>query len=284
MPSINEIKYPTPSQPRQIRFDSTTRCNAHCLSCHRFLSERKGEMPTSLIEQILLDAASFPQPLDEIVPVNYGEFFLRQDWFEILVKIAQILPYTKITLATNGALVNEGVVQKLCKIPNFSVINFSVNAYYDETYENFMGLKPDTIIKIRKAIALFRILRPDIRLKVSMVFDPVYQTDLERDYFEWYWKGWAETWVIAAASANRPDKKPIKPVLLPCRSIFSDFVVGYDGKLSTCCFDPNMNLDLGFYSGKLLSDWHNDKITELRKLHNEHRRTEVELCRGCTFA
>lgn len=284
MPSHLEIHYPTPPQPRQLRLDSTTSCQAHCLSCHRFMSKRKGEMPNELIAQLLGDASKWEKPLEEIVPVNYGEFFLREDWFEILVQITRKLPYTTITLATNGSLVDEKTVSLLCKIPTFKVINFSINAYFDETYEMFNGLKAETIPQIRKAITQFRILRPDIRLKVSMVFDPEYQTDLERDFYQSYWMGWAEPWVIPAASAGRPEKKPHQPVKIPCRSIFSDFAVGYDGKLSSCCFDASMNLDLGSYSGDLRKDWHNEQLTELRRLHNEHQREQIDLCSRCTFA
>jgi len=247
------------------------------------MSNRSGEMPIDLIERLLHDVRRWQKPLEEICPVNYGEFFLRKDWFEILSMITQKLPNTEITLATNGFLVDEDTVMKLCKIPTFSVINFSVNAYFDETYEMFTGLPADNIKRMRKAVAMFRVLRPDIRLKVSMVFGAEYQTDLERDYFISFWHGWAEPWVIPPASAGRKVKKPYQPVKIPCRSIFSDFVVGYDGKLSTCCFDSNFHLDLGEYTGNLQQDWHNEKLTELRRLHNSHQREEVDLCKGCTF-
>jgi len=250
-------------------------------------------MPSELIEQILNDVSRWHKPLEEIVPVNYGEFFLRKDWFDIMRLISRKLPNTEITLATNGALVGQETVMKLCQIPQVRVINFSVDAYYDETYERFSGLPKETIPKIRQAMAQIKILRPDIRLKVSMVFDPVYQTDLERDLFEWYWQGavtWnpmlrkPDVWVIAAASAGRPDKKPVHPVALPCRSIFDAIVIGYDGKISSCCFDAGFVIDLGYYKGNLLGSWHGPELTELRKTHNEHRRGEIELCRKCTFA
>ena len=294
MPSYKDIKYETPPQPRQIRLDTVTFCNASCLSCHRLMSQRKGEMPMDMITKILKDISKWEKPLEEIVPVNYGEFFLREDWFEILTMIAQKLPYTTITLATNGSLIGDKEVINLCQIPTFKIINFSVNAYFDETYKEFMGLNPDTIQKIRKAIAQFRVLRPDIWTKVSMVFSPEYQTDLERDLFVNYWAGAGlspidfpnrlrDIWVITDSSAGRRGHKPINPVKIPCRSIFSDFVIGYDGKLNSCCFDANFHLDLGYYEN-VIKDWHNDKITELRRKHNENKREKVDLCKVCTSA
>ncbi len=64
MPSTKEIVYITPPQPRQIRLDSTTRCNAQCLSCHRHLTERKGEMDESLVVKILDDVSRGAKPLE----------------------------------------------------------------------------------------------------------------------------------------------------------------------------------------------------------------------------
>ena len=285
MPSVRDIKYITPSQPRQIRLDSTSRCQAYCISCHRHMGNRKGEMSMSMIDKILTDVSKWEKPLEEICPVNYGEFFLRKDWFAILAKIAYKLPYTEITLASNGMLLDEAAVTLLCKIPTFKVINFSINAYYDETYSMFMGLPIEDLERIKKAIALLKILRPDIRRKVSMVFSPEYQTDLERDLFINFWYQWAEPWVIPPASAGRRGGlKPHQPVLIPCRSLFSDFVVGFDGKLSSCCFDSQFSISLGSYSGDIKADWNNEELTELRRKHNDGERTEYALCKSCTFS
>ena len=284
MASVTEIKYETPPQPRQVRLDSTTRCNGACLSCHRFLSSRKGEMNIDLITQVLDDISRWQRPLEEMVAVNYGELFMRKDWYLILSMIAQKLPATQIVIPTNGALLDEDAVFKLCKIPTLRLINLSINAYFDETYEMFNGLPASNIPRLRKAVAQFKLLRPDLQLRASMVFDPEWQTDLERDLFIDYWVGWAKPSVSVAASAGRPGKKSYQPVKIPCRSIFSDFVIGFDGKLNTCCFDANMDLDLGYYSGDILKDWRNEKFETFRRLHNDHRRDEIDLCRACTFS
>ena len=284
MPKYSDITYPTLPQPRQVRLDSTTKCQAHCLSCHRFLTKRKGEMPIELIKQILDDVSKWHPPLREVVPVNYGELFLREDWYSILYMIAQKLPFTQIVIPTNGSFMTEEVIKLLCSIPTLKLINFSINAYFDETYEKFMGLKAENIPKIRKAVAYFKILRPDILLWASMVFSPLYQTDLERDMFINYWYGVALPQILAPSSAGRPDMKPCYPVKLPCRSIFEDMVIGYDGKISSCCFDADFSLDLGYLENGIMASWHNPELTELRRKHNEQRREEIGLCASCTSA
>lgn len=280
-----EITYKTPEYPRQIRLDTTTACNAKCPSCHRFLSERHGMMPIDMICKILDDVATWPVPLTEIIPVNYGEFFLRPDWYLILNMITTRLPKTQITIPTNGSLLTGEIIDKLCKIPTVKLINFSINAFFDETYEAFMGFHPATKYHIENAAIRIKLQRPAIKIWASMVFDPAYQSDLERDYFKEYWKTKVDAvWCISASSANRPAKVMVIPRTLPCRSIFSDLVIGYDGKLSSCCWDAAFSLDLGFYSLDAHKDWHNPQLTEMRRLHNEHKRNDIPLCKECTSA
>jgi len=238
-------------------------------------------MDMALLQKIIGDVSKWSDPLTEIVPINYGEFFSNKDWEWILDTCCKTK--AQIVIPTNGSLLNEEKVSRLCSFPNVKVINFSVNAYFAETYEKFNALPFLTISQIEEVIKVIKIERPDILVRVSMVFDPEYQTDLEKDYFEARWKGIAESWVLPAASCGRA-KKPFTPVVAPCRSIFSDFVVGYDGKLSSCCFDAGFKLDLGYYSGDLKADWMNKKLTNLRKIHNEHNRVMVDLCEVCTFA
>jgi len=280
----SDITYAVPPQPRQIRLDTTTNCNAKCLSCHRFLSNRHGEMHVDLINEVLDDVARWESPLVEIVPVNYGEFFLYPHWEYVLNAIKRKLPNTQVVIPTNGWVMTSGIIKVFAEIPNIKVINFSVNAFFEDTYEQFTGLNAKNIESIRNNIKHIHLLRPDITVWASMVFDPMYQTDLERDNFIQYWTGIAIPQVIPAASARRPEKKPCKPVLSPCRSLFSDMVIGYDRKISSCCFDPSFSLDMGYYSGDAKKDWNSDRMQRIREIHNQHKRTEIELCKECTYA
>ena len=283
MASIKDIKYDTRNQPRQIRLDTTTRCNATCLSCHRFLTNRKGEMEFSLIKEIINDVAHLPQTLTEIIPVNYGEFFLRDDWLRILMLIAEKLPDTNLVIPTNGSRLDEGTVNKLCNVPTIEIINFSVNAVFNETYEQFMGLPASNLNKIINAIGIIKRKRPDISIWTSMVFSPEYQTDLERNLFQQFWKGATFSQINTASSAGR-GMKPINTVELPCNSIFNDMVIGYDRKISSCCFDAGFTLDLGWFEGDIVKAWRNDKFEDFRRSHNEHKRGQNKICSSCTFA
>lgn len=232
------------------------------------------------IRMVLEDAATLPEPLQEIVPVNYGEFFLRKDWYEILKMINEYLPKTKIAIATNGSMLDKKALDKLCKIPTVQWINFSINAVFDDTYSKFMGLPSENIEKIISAMQYLGIMRPDIELVASMVFDPIWQTHFEKDLFCDFWQEYAMVKVTMASSAGLLEGRS-NGTKLPCRSIFSDLVVGFDGKISSCCFDAKFSIDLSNYNG-IMNVWHNDKFKALRAMHNEHRREG--LCAECNYA
>jgi hypothetical protein len=283
MPSQKNNTYPTPDQPRQVRLDSTTFCNAKCVSCHGLISDRKGRMPEDLILSVLKDISKWPKPLEEIVPVNYGEFFTLPDWYKLLKLIETNLPRTKIVIPTNGSLLNKESIALLATVQTVNLLNFSINAYFDETYEAFTKLPAATMENIKLTINQIHVERPDIMVRVSMVFDPSYQSDFERDMFIQTWRTIAEPWILPAASCGRGTALLI-PRITPCRSLFSDFVVGFDGKLSSCCFDAGMILDAGEYSGDLLKDWKNPKLEEIRRIHNSYCRSDIDLCNHCTYA
>ena len=159
-----DITYETPSQPRQLRLDTVTHCNAFCLSCHRFQTKRNGVMPLELLTKLLEDVRKWQKPLAEIVPVNYGEFLLYPDWGKVLSLITQLLPHTRLVLPTNGKLLTDEAVKTLAACPNLELINFSVNAFFEDTYKQFMGLPATTIKQIERLIPLVKAWRKDITI------------------------------------------------------------------------------------------------------------------------
>lgn len=284
------LTYDTPQYPRQLRLDVTTACNARCLSCHKPKSKRVGVMTLDVAIDILKNVSKWPQPLTELIPVNHGEFFLygldpqgeHNDWAQLLMVTQMLLPNTQIVIPTNGAMVDDMVVGVLKDVQTLKIINFSVNAFFSDTYEQFTGLRACTMKQIQDSIISLRVMRPDLTIWISMVYDPVYQTEKEKELFIQHWGQYGIPQVIPASNCARHTQQ-IRTTL-PCRSIFSDLVIGYDGKISSCCFDSDFSIDLGVYKGDVLEAWHNSKLEKLRKMHNDGRRQEIPLCRNCSFA
>jgi len=285
--AVGYVKYEIKDYPRQIRLDTINRCNAKCIPCHlNFQKQIGGKMSMELITKILNEIRGCPR-LEEIVPVNFGEFFLLNNWYEILKLIEGKLPQTGIALPTNGSLLDDDTVRKLASIRTVKWLNFSINAYFRETYEQFTGLGREVVDRITRAAELLRQLRPDITTCASMVFDTSFQTELERDLFIQFWQPLVSVVSInPAAYCNSPLKSPAIPVKTACRSIFDGLTILYDGTVVTnCCFDASGELVVGDANTlPLLYIWRGQKLRELCELHNQGRREEIELCKQCSFA
>ena len=282
----SDLKYTAPPVPRQCRLDTVAACNARCEFCHiNKAMDRRGRMPLEMVERALDEVAAWPQPLAEIVPVNYGELFLRGDWLEVLRLAEKKLPHTPIVLPTNGAMVGYEELKALLLVKTLKLVNFSINAFFDESYERLMHLPKETMLRVRQLAARIHQERPDIIVWASMAFSSLWITDLERDRFIASWQDIAVPQINSATFCDGKEK-PWHPVSLPCRSIFSDIVLGWDGKIGSCCYDAGLTLDLGHWpkDGSLLELWNGPRLKALRELHNTQRRTEIDLCCSCTFA
>ena len=290
MTSLEEITYSTPLQPRQVRLDTIASCNARCLICHAVDQDRKwkrdgSQMSISFIEKILDNIRFyFPKPLEEIVPVNYGEFFLRRDAFDILQLISSRLPNSRIVIPTNGSMMDEEKVKQLSRIPTLKLVNVSLNAYFDETYEAVVGLPVEKMRQAKKLLDLPK-LRPDITVWASMFYDQTLITEREKELFQSSIQGNPQAVVNAASFCSSLVRQPIVQARLPCRSIFSDLVILNDGQATSCCFDVEGVLKLGrFPQQNLLDIWHGKAFAQLRQAHNTGRRAEYQICSACTFA
>lgn len=281
-----DVKYNTPIVPVQVRLELSNKCVASCIPCHRHLMKRElGFMAFALVEKCLADICSFPAPLTEVVPTGWGECFLHPRWHEILMLIARKLPRTHMTIPTNGVLLTDGVVEKLAQVPTLKLVNFSVNAFLPATYEAYTGLPAAKMEVIEQAAVKLRQLRPDIAQWFSLVRDSRYQSPKEVELFQAKWSRYGQVQVSQAEYAGWPGREPITPVSLPCRSLWSDMAVSWDGVVSSCCYDAQVELKIGDSNTQNLLDiFHGKTFTELRKAHLEGERETIPLCRSCTFA
>ena len=235
-----------------------------------------------MAKDTISEVSKWKTPLTELVPVNYGEFFTYSKWDVILGVIDAKLTNTQVVIPTNGAWLDLPVVNSLVRYRQIKIINFSVNAYLEETYEKFTGLPYFTVDKIRAASMIIRNKRPDITQWFSMVYDPLYQSEMEKQLFIDHWSKYGYPQIIPASNCGRSKLRIT--TTLPCRSIFSDLVIGMDRKISSCCFDARFSMDLGYLGNSVLDTWINQPLYSLRESHNSGRRKEIALCASCSFA
>ena len=146
LPVYSQVQYKFPAQPRQVRVESAHSCPAKCTFCHAYGDFDTGFprmkpqiMKLDLVEHILKDIASWPQPLKEIVPTNFGEWPNNPEWLKIGQMMGELLPSTYIALPTTGIpFIKEGALEALASLPTLRWLNFSMNAYFQETWQRIL--------------------------------------------------------------------------------------------------------------------------------------------------
>lgn len=291
--TYNLVQYQLPEFPRQVRIETSSFCNAGCDFCHAHgsfkpMDRKKGRMTPALFSAILDDIASWPKPLKELVPTGWGEVFLNREWPWMLQEISRRLPKTGIQIVTTGTLLTDDAIEKLALVPTLRGCNISINAFFEETWTRIHKLPPKAMLMAVNAVHKLRDRRPDVDVNVSMVHSPELQTEMEKDLFKEYWSQFGSTTVSIASYAGNPDRVPDPPVTLSCRSVFDGLFVLDSGLVGTgCCFwnGDAEELAIGhFPEESLLQIWNGDKLKRLGELHNGGRRSEIPICKGCSFA
>lgn len=287
----SQVQHQLTEVPRQVRIETASRCPMKCPFCHAFgdfklLTRAKGTMSQELYAAILNDIVTWPAPPYELVPTNFGELAMNPRWEWMLHLASALLPKTRIHLVTTGIWLTPANLEKLAQVQTLKYVNFSINAFFSETWARIHGQPAEFMPRVVRAVHEFRDRRPDVEVNVSLVQDPDITTELEADLFTNYWQQFGKVSVSSASYAGNPKHVPDPPVTLSCRSVVDGLVISDQGVVGTgCCFDGSLELAIGrFPEESLLDIWRGEKLKALVDLHNSGRRAEIPLCKGCNFA
>jgi radical SAM protein with 4Fe4S-binding SPASM domain len=241
---------------REIRIETTNRCNGNCIFCPREeMTRPKVTMPfkhfISLIEQAYLLG------IDTVSPFGFGEPLLDKKISSNVATCYQMGFDTFIT--TNATLLTVEKSHDLVKA-GLSHIRFSVHgmgANYERVQRGFNW--NTTMTNVHNFLKINHV-KYDHKCKVSISVIPMHNEDLESiimfwdrpeiDYLEvWRPHGWGgvrkyrEETPIKLKTCGRPHSGPIQ--------------IQADGKVIPCCFLTNGEVILG--------DTHRNTIEEIVK-------------------
>jgi MoaA/NifB/PqqE/SkfB family radical SAM enzyme len=132
--------YPLTDFPSIMEFELDNTCNLACTMCNGMLSSTIRRDRENLPPLKSPYGKKFLEELKEFIPhlkevrFNGGEPFLIKIYYEIWDMILEINPEIKITIATNGTVLNNKVKSYLDR-GNFH-LNISVDGFSKETYES----------------------------------------------------------------------------------------------------------------------------------------------------
>jgi len=287
------LSSPTPEKwelidfPLEVALELTNYCNIHCIMCPvPNLKRSRGFMDEVVFKKVAEDISQESGFL--FMPQGFGELFLNNKWSRLL-DFASIRGIQPIIILTNGMLLNETNIPKL--INKVDVILVTIDGATAKTYESIRV--KGNFEKVTKNIEKFLEIRqhnesPHLVLRIIKMKETVG----EIASFHEYWSkkiGKGDTIHIAdyndwAGSVTYKGIDEIKTQRdrRPCRMLWKNLTVYYDGRVSPCCYDAEGDLIIGNISNQGLKEiWNGTPLRNMRDLHLAHQFEKIPLCSRC---
>jgi MoaA/NifB/PqqE/SkfB family radical SAM enzyme len=272
-------------KPFCVRIENTNICNAHCVMCPRDKMKRgqgvmNMETYSKIIEQCLelgvnyINLHKYGEPLvDNLLPQRVAE--------------AKRRGIKRITTNTNASLLTPEMSQKLIE-SGLDELFVSIDAINSHTYEKVrLGLNYERVVdNLLKFIEIKNNLKAKTKLIVSFVQSP--ENIKEVKGFIDFWKAKADHVSISYAHDWVGAKNNLivrKRLDWPCRLLFSDLTIAWNGDYLLCCADYDAQAALGNIKDFSLGVFwkNNDKLRLYREKHLNHQAKDLLLCKDCTM-
>jgi len=122
--------------PMAVRWESTSRCNLHCLHCYVEAGEKQDSLNELTTDEIFRTLDQLRDLGIIIFEIEGGEPLLRRDVLKILDYAADRIPM--VTLETNGTLITKELASKLQKTKVNDVV-ISLDSHSSEFHDSFRG-------------------------------------------------------------------------------------------------------------------------------------------------
>ena len=280
--------------PHTVVIEPASRCNLRCVMCpHSFNHGWKdGIMELKLFERII---AEIRQYAFRVILQNRGEPLLNRQLPDMVKKCKDAGLHA--SLNTNATLLKPELSERLIS-SGLDLIVFSFNGEtrevhnavsqaecFDRMFANVLAfLEKKNQMQSRKPVARVQVLKfcreegEKGRLELGEAFRRRFE-GLPVDVMSTMWA------VNRAGNAKQTANTEIRPPrfnYMPCRWLWSEAVIGWDGKVLPCCNDFNEDYVIGDVSKDPLSAiWNNGRMVSLRKALVQRRNAEVALCRAC---
>jgi hypothetical protein len=269
--------------PPVIHIETTNHCNARCVMCpHKDMKRQKGHMSMELFGKILNDLEGVPI---KILSLNLlGEPFHDPHFLNRVAEIRRDknLLIRKLSFVTNANLMKRHTINSILDLDVDEII-VSFNGGNEHSYHKVMGLDFEKSLVNVSSLFMERQRRgtgkPFIRINCIELEQNFESLWFIRELFE----GFADQLTILRPSnwagylAGTPQ-----PRNLPCRVLWTDINILWDGTVVPCCRDWNGTLEVGHAkSQNVLAVRKAQKLEMLRRLHLSGRPRRVALCATC---
>lgn len=278
--------------PNRITIELTNACNVSCSFCPRQdVNMEIGYMDEKLYKKIIDEAAGH-------LPVKVVFFFRGESLLHS--RFAEYLRYAKekglgpIQFASNALALEEDVAEEMLDA-GIDFISFSLDTLNEDVYRSTRktGDLPHSMANV---IALSEKCRerrkrglPAPTLQVSTIELPDYIGE-QADFIA-FWKQYVDIVRVYYEHDEKGrfrDRKvqemlPVLKERKPCRKVFTDLLVYWDGSLALCNYDwkgeafERLNLN----NMTIQEIWDSPDYERIRQMHRDNSFTDELMCRNC---
>jgi MoaA/NifB/PqqE/SkfB family radical SAM enzyme len=273
--------------PRVVSVETTNACNASCAMCgHRLMRRPQGRMEWKLYQRVVEQVKGWG--LESFYLSGYGEPLLDTELAD-RVSLARRAGIGNTAIVTNASLLDGRRAAELARA-GLARVHLSIDAATPQAYarmrpgldfgqvmenvERLLAMRP------RPAVVLQLVLvdqGPDEVRKVIRRFRGRVDRLTVRQAQSWAGRVSLRTREFTphlAASAAWP----------PCRYLWDQLNVYWDGTVPACCLDYEAEQPLGDAARQdLAAIWSGPALADLRERHGAGRRDLIPLCRRCGY-
>ena len=285
--------------PNNIQIQTTAFCNASCNFCPYPVTSK--ELPMGHMDEELYRSIVDQLPGRDIAllqPFLMNDPLMDKKIIPRLAYMKERTPNTRINITTNGALLRSRIADELAAL-DLDSIHISSNGINPKTYKETMGI--DGALVLKNVNYLADALR-NAGCKTELIVTSILLRETEEEIFvaREYWRSRGVTFYMnplndRAGNLGSGEFTQLLPFdadiqrtqllnydMSGCPALYSFLGILYNGDLVTCCMDWRRSLVLGNAREKSLYElWHDRPYQQIRRLSDEGRLGERELCRKC---
>jgi MoaA/NifB/PqqE/SkfB family radical SAM enzyme len=191
-----------------------------------------------------------------------------------------------VSMHTNGLTLTDEMVEFLID-SKVDFVSVSIDAFSPEVFQDMRSSQKYDFVKD----AVFRLLdkRGDsVVSRIGVSFSEEEENVSQKDEFVKYWIQYVD--VVKVNYSYSVDKKILDFDVgmtgskVPCREIYDQMIIGYDGSVRLCCLDGFGETNLGnVFDEGILNVWNGEKFSKIRKMHENDDLGSFPFCEGCVM-
>lgn len=279
--------------PKRVTIELTNRCNVSCTFCHRCEFKMKiGDMSVELYKKIIDEMAEhIPVAM---VPFFRGESLLHPKFIEF-VKYAKEKGIGPIQYTSNGLALTKELAKKIIEAEvdfvSFSLDTLDVDLYKQSRLAGNLHKSMDNVIFFAELCNKYKENGKKVpEIQVSSVDIDLYREG-QRDFID-FWRKYVDIVRIYEEHdnngrfRNKEASQKLEYIIerKPCKKIYTDMVICWDGSISLCCYDWNELHDFGnLKKDSIVEIWNGNAYKKLREMHENNAITDDFICKECEF-